>query len=226
MTDSATFGPDVLLESPAHRALESHPFFAAIRTAPLGVDEVARFVGQWWHPLHYFPTFLARCVSVLPDIESKSAVTRILAQEVGGGDAARAHEVIYIESMARAGIPRDVVAASPPLPETVALVDGYERASTRPHSALGYIFATEVTDLLMVSSIGTAVARATGVHDNEWVRIHVEQEPEHVEMSELTLARGFTPEEASLVRDSAEELSRLWAGFFDRLHAETGAARV
>lgn len=222
-TDSVTLDGPALLDNPVHQDFTSHPFFAGIGRAPLTMRDAALFIGQWWHPLHYFPTFLSRCVSVLPDIASKSAVTRILSQEVGGGDPTRAHEVIYADSMARAGFDRAAVVASPPFAETTELVDGYERASALPHTALGFIFATEVTDLLMVSSIGTAVERVTGLADNEWVRIHVEQEPEHVEKSESTLLQGFTRDEAAVVLASAEEMWRLWSAFFDRLHAEMGA---
>lgn len=218
-----TVDPTELLDSPVYRGFADHPFFEKVKTAPFSTDDVALFIGQWWHPLHYFPTFLARCVSVLPDIESKSAVTRILSQEAGNGDPTQAHEVIYVESMARAGFDPAVVVGSPPFPETAALVAGYEQASAAPDSAVGFIFATEVTDLLMVSSIGTAVERATGFTDNEWVRIHVEQEPEHVESAGDAMLPGFTPEAASQVAESAQEMWRLWAGFFDRLDAETGS---
>jgi pyrroloquinoline quinone (PQQ) biosynthesis protein C len=223
MTDAVTLDGPELLDNPVHQAFTSHPFFTGIHTAPLSTADAALFIGQWWHPLHYFPTFLARCVSVLPDVASKTAVTRILDQEVGAGDPTRAHEIVYIDSMTRAGFDRDAVVAAAPFAETAELVDGYERASARAHTALGFIFATEVTDLLMVSSIGTAVERATGMADNEWVRIHVQQEPDHVEESENTLMQGFTRREAAVVLESAEEMWRLWTGFFDRLHAEMGA---
>ena len=224
--NSVAFDLTELLDTPVYRGFANHPFFEKVKSAPFSTDDVALFIGQWWHPLHYFPTFLARCVSVLPDIESKSFVTRILSQEAGNGDPRRAHEVIYIDSMALAGFDRAVVAEAAPFRETAALVAGYERASAEPRSAVGFIFATEVTDLLMVSSIGTAIERVTGLDDNEWVRIHVEQEPDHVESAEETLLAGFTADDAPRVNESAQEMWRLWAGFFDRLDAETGASLV
>ena len=51
---------------------------------------------------------------------------------------------------------------------------GLPESSEERESALGFIFATETTDLLMVSSIGKAIERTTGVTDNEWVSIHVD----------------------------------------------------
>jgi hypothetical protein len=177
-------------------------------------------VGQWWHPLHYFPTFLARSVSVLPDIASKSAITRILNQEAGGGDVSQAHEVIYADSMEKCGFSRERVTGAVPYAETAALVEGYKKASEAPESALGYIFATENTDLLMVSSIGKAIERTTGVTDNEWVSIHIQQEPDHVEEASHALLANFTAEQEEAVFTAANEMWRLWMSFFDRLVLE------
>lgn len=198
----------------------SHEFFRRVQSAPLRKEQVSVFLGQWWHPLHYFPTFLARCVAVLPDIESKSAISLILNQETGCGNAARAHEVVYGDTMERAGFSRDQVTGSAAFPETAQLVAGYERAAAERLSALGFIFATEVTDLMMVSGIGTAVERVTGVRDLEWVRIHVEQEPDHVEEANHATMRAFLPEEEDLIIARAEEMWSLWIAFFDRLERE------
>ena len=211
--------------SPVHQAFLRHPFFTGVDSADLTREQAALLLEQWWHPLHYFPTFLARCVSVLPDIASKSAITRILNQETGGGVVGRAHEVIYVKSMVKCGFDADRVAGTAPYEETAALVAGYETASGERESALGSIFATETTDLLMVSSIGTAVARTTGVTDNKWVSIHVSQEPDHVDQARQALFSDLTPAGEDAVVESAEELWRLWSGFFDRLVLESGIGR-
>lgn len=223
MTETATLTlSDRLMANDVHRAFTAHPFFAKVKAGRVGRDQVELFLGQWWHPLHYFPTFLAGCVATLPDIASKSAIARILDQEAGGGDPARAHEAIYAESMAKVGFPG--VTAAAPFPETAALVAGYAGAAKDRYSALGFIFATEVTDLLMVSSIGSAVRRVTGVQDNEWVDIHVLQEPDHVEEANHTMLDGFSADEQASVVAAAEEMWRLWTGFFDGLSREAGLA--
>lgn len=100
MTATLSFG-DRLAASPVYHTFREHPFFAAVDTADLTKEQASVLLEQWWHPLHYFPTFLARCTAVLPDIASKSAIARILNQETGGGVVAKAHEVIYVDSMAR-----------------------------------------------------------------------------------------------------------------------------
>jgi pyrroloquinoline quinone (PQQ) biosynthesis protein C len=223
---TATLSINERLESsPVYERFVSHPFFKGVDSADLTREQAALLLEQWWHPLHYFPTFLARCVSVLPDIASKSAITRILNQETGGGVVGRAHEVIYVKSMDKCGFDPARVAGTAPYEETAALVAGYESASTVRESALGSIYATETTDLLMVSSIGTAIARTTGVTENKWVTIHVAQEPDHVDQAKVALLSDLTPDEGNAVVAAAEELWRLWTGFFDRLSQESGVGR-
>lgn len=212
-----------LRDDSLHERFVGHEFFRRVHLGSMTLEDVAVLIGQWWHPLHYFPTFLARCISVLPDIESKSAIARILHQEVGEGNPKRAHELIYIDTMERAGLRRVQVTGASPLAETSALVAGYERASESRLSALGFIFATEVTDLLMVSRIGAAVSRATGKRDLEWVDIHVRQEPDHVEEADHTMMCSFDAAEEASVIESAREMWRLWIGFFDRLANEVWA---
>jgi pyrroloquinoline quinone (PQQ) biosynthesis protein C len=221
MTTTLTVG-DRLDASPVYQRFREHPFFAGVDSAELSQEQAAVLIEQWWHPLHYFPTFLARCVSVLPDIAAKSAITKILNQEAGGGKAARAHEVIYVDSMRKCGFDADRVTGTAPYPETAALVEGYRRASEAPESALGFIFATENTDLLMVSSIGKAVERTTGVTDNAWVTIHVQQEPDHVDQANHALLSGMSAEQEDIVLRTADEIWGLWTAFFDRLATETG----
>jgi len=221
VTATFTFG-DRLAASPVYQKFRDHPFFAAVDTAELTKEQAALLIEQWWYPLHYFPTFLARCVAVLPDIAAKSAITRILNQEAGGGRVDLAHEVIYVESMVKCGFDRDRVTGTTPYPETAALVEGYRRASEKHEDALGFIFATETTDLLMVSSIGKAIERTTGVSDNDWVAIHVEQEPDHVEEANHALMADFSAEQEDAVIAAADEMWRLWIAFFDRLALESG----
>ncbi|WP_019925388.1 TenA family transcriptional regulator [Nocardia sp. BMG111209] len=213
---------DRLAASPVYGAFRDHPFFRAVDSAELTKEQAATLIEQWWHPLHYFPTFLARCVSVLPDIAAKSAITRILNQETGGGEVSKAHEVIYADSMQECGFDRQRVVGTRPFPETAELVEGYRRASEGPETGLGFIFATENTDLLMVSSIGRAIERTTGYTDNQWVAIHVEQEPDHIEEADNALLTGFSPEQEDSVLTAADEMWRLWTAFFDRLAAESG----
>ena len=84
---------------------------------------------------------------------------------------------------------------------------------------------TEVADLAMVSGIGHAVQRVTGLKDLPWVDIHVQQEPEHVAQVNEAIEPGFSPAEEETVVAAAEEMWRLWIAFFDRLRHVMFAAR-
>src|SRR6266513_725333 len=109
-----------LFQNPLRQQLLHHQFFRHVRTEPLTRDKVATFIGQWWHPLHYFTVFLTRCVLVLPDVASKSSILKLLNQEMGEGNAARAHEILFIDTMQRAGFTKAEASESAPFPETEA----------------------------------------------------------------------------------------------------------
>lgn len=177
-------------------------------------EQMVVVLGQWFHPLHYFPTFLSRLISVTPEIRTQTFVSRILWEELGKGDPQCAHEKIYIETITDGGFAASDVAAAPPLPATERLVAGYEKASSGPLSGLGFLYGTEVMDLQMVSTIGDLMGRCTGKQDLPWVNVHVDQEPGHIESSESSIRPVLTTEEQKEVVHSAEEMWELWTDFF------------
>lgn len=208
---------DSLKNNALRKNLIHHPFFEAVRSGTLARNDVAVFLGQWWHPLHYFPNFLSRSISVVPNLETKTAICAILSEELGEGNPERAHERIYVETMTAAGFSRQEVTEAPPLASTRELIQGYERASTAPISALGFMYGTEVADLAMVSGIGAAVRRVSGMKNLLWVDIHVLQEPHHVDEASHALEPELSDEQYGSVVASAEEMWRLWTAFFSEL---------
>lgn len=206
-----------LKNNPLRQKLISHPFFGRIPRTDLTRGQVTVFLGQWWHPLHYFPTFLSRLISVSPRIELKTAISKILFQELGEGDPGRAHENVYVRTMTPLGFSERDLTGSAPLPATARLVAAYADASADLLVGLGFLYGTEVADLAMVSGIGTAVRRLTGAGELEWVDIHVEQEPEHVVRANETLSLEFSPAEEATLVEGAEAMWRHWIAFFDEL---------
>lgn len=183
-------------------------------------EQVVVILGQWFHPLHYFPVFLSRLISVVPDIDTQTFISRILWQELGEGDPRLAHEKIYIETILDGEFEQERVAAAPPFEATRELVAGYERASREVLPGLGFLYGTEVVDLPMVSTIGELMRRCTGKRNLPWVNIHVKQEPEHVESSIQTLNPSFTEDEHRQIRESAQEMWTLWINFFKSIRKE------
>jgi hypothetical protein len=207
-----------LEENPLRKELIHHPFFKEVRSSEaLNREKVGVFLGQWWHPLHYFPQFLSRTIDQVPMLEMKTAISKILYQELGEGDPARAHERIYITTMREAGFDEATVAEAPPFEETARLVQRYQEASGERLSALGFVYGTEVADLAMVAGIGNAVRRISGLKDLPWVDIHIQQEPDHVAQVNEAIEPDFSPQEVDAIVTHAEEMWSLWINFFNRL---------
>jgi hypothetical protein len=207
-----------LEQNPLRKGLIHHPFFKEVRSsAEIDREKVGIFLGQWWHPLHYFPNFLSRTIDQLSMLEMKTAICKILYQELGEGDPARAHERIYITTMQEAGFDEATVAEAAPFEETRRLVQRYQEASGELLSALGFVYGTEVADLAMVAGIGNAVRRVSGVKDLPWVDIHILQEPDHVAQVNEAIEPDFSDEEINQIVTNAEEMWSLWTAFFDRL---------
>src|ERR1043165_1299847 len=78
-------------------------------------ERVTTILGQWFHPLHYFPVFLSRLVSVAPNVKTQAEIGRILWQELGEGNYRQAHEEIYIATMVNVGFAAEQVAQASPL---------------------------------------------------------------------------------------------------------------
>lgn len=177
-------------------------------------NQVLTILGQWYHPLHYFPTFLARLISVTPSLSSQTFISRILWQELGEGNPRCAHENVYLETIADGDLAPNAAAGAPPLEATKRLVQGYEEASQRYLSGVGFLYGTEVVDLPMVSTVGELMGRCTGRHDLAWVNIHMKQEPDHVESSNEVLQPSFTMSEQREIIGKAEHVWTLWIDFF------------
>jgi pyrroloquinoline quinone (PQQ) biosynthesis protein C len=208
-----------LARNPLRQALLHHPFFDHVATMPLDRAQVAGFLGQYWYPISYFPEFLARTVAVLPTTELKTQISKILYQELGEGEVERAHENLYRDTMVDAGFAEADVTAAPMTEATRRLMEGYHRSSARFQSALGFVYGTEIIDMRIVSGLGAAVTAASGKDKLPWVEIHVEQEPEHVRKARHAVRLDFSADDMAEIVENAEEIWRLWDGFFAGLLA-------
>lgn len=213
-----------LSEHPLRKELIHHPFLKEIRTGTqVSRDAVGIMLGQWWYPLNYFPTFLSRSISVLPDRDMQTALSKILYQELGEGSPANSHGKLFITTMEEAGFSEQETTQAPAFEETKALVDLYEETSHDPLRALGAVYGTEVADLAMVSGVGQAVRQVSGLKELPWVDIHVKQEPEHVEQASEALEPNFTEAEEAQILRAAEDMWRGWISFFNRIRQESHA---
>lgn len=201
-------------DRPSRSKLVSNTFFRNIKNSNVSRESVAVMLGQWWHPLHFFPEFLSRSIAVAPQLDAKTAISKILYQELGEGRAANAHEKLYVGTMSAVGFDPSDLVDSPPLPATERLVVGYAKASMEWQSALGFIYATETVDLFMVGSLGAAVTRVTGERHLPWVDIHIAQEPDHVEEASKALYGSVRAEDVNGLLRHADAMWDLWNDFF------------
>ena len=177
--------------------------------------QVNVILGQWFHPLHYFPGFVSRLIGISPSLAVRTLMSKIVWQELGEGNPERAHETCFVETMMDAGFIYDKFVNVEPLHGTSKLVSEYEEKSANDSlSSLGYVFATEAADLLMVSSIGSAVKSATGKEKLLWVDIHVKQEPDHTECVESSVIQGLSADDGAKVIEAADKMFDIWCGFF------------
>jgi hypothetical protein len=183
-------------------------------------EQAVVILGQWFHPLHYFPVFLSRLISMTPNIDAQTYISRILWEELGEGDPNRAHERIYVDTMVSGGFEKTQFTEAAPLAATEKLIAGYKNASSEYLSGLGFLYGTEVVDLPMVATIGALMKRCTGLRRLPWVDVHVAQEPGHVESSSRPLHQSLNADAQHRVVINAEEMWTLWKNFFVSIRQE------
>jgi pyrroloquinoline quinone (PQQ) biosynthesis protein C len=198
-----------------------HPFFSATRKSQFSKDAVAHFLSQYWHPIAYFPTFLARATAVVPTTEVKTWLSRILYQELGEGDPQRAHEVVYLKTMTEAGFSEEALKQAPQTEATRRLMQMYHESTGTAVAALGCIYGTEVIDLTLVRALGEAVRRVSGTERLPWVEIHVNQEPDHVKSATTSVTLSLGDGELSEITANAEMMWQCWSDFFSELNTHT-----
>lgn len=215
---------DQISSEPLKERLIQHDVLRRFREQPFSREQVTYILSQYWYPLDNFPHFLAGVIYKTPTVALQTCVSKILYQELGEGDPANAHSGFYRSTMAAVNLDVDRITRSARAPATAALEDGYNDSVEAGYcQALGFLYATEVSDLQIVSSIGQSVRGATGADSLPWVDIHVVQEPEHVDNVDAAMSCEFSPDEASLVREGARRMWTLWIEFFDDIGNRIGA---
>jgi pyrroloquinoline quinone (PQQ) biosynthesis protein C len=197
-----------------------HSFLKYIRSQKLSMKQVEVIIAQYWYPIHYFVEFLPKVIAVAPALEIKTNVSKILWQELGEGDVERAHESLYLSTMKDVGFDVDTIVNSKALPATEALMAGYRASTDNPWTAIGFLYGTEVIDLVMVSSVGDSIRNASGADSLPWVDIHVQQEPDHIASVRKTVGVPLTTTQANAIISEANRMWKLWSDFYADIEAE------
>ncbi len=199
--------------------LISHPAFKRFKDEALSKEQVTTILGQWYFPLHNFPYFLSASIAHIHVGAIQTFISDILHEELGCGDPSQSHLDLYFSTIADAGIDVEKVAGAQAFASTKALVEGYKQAAKNQNQALGFLYATEVADLAMVSSIGAALANYCNrkVKDLPWVNIHIQQEPNHVNKVDDSLNVKLSQDDFYEIWSSAKTMWQLWVDFFDEI---------
>lgn len=208
---------DTLKQNEYRNKLYYHPYFEMGEKEGFSMEAASELLGQYWHPLHFFPDYLAHLITLSPDMDFKTRIADILNEELGEGKTHRAHERFYIDSMTHLGFSEEALCYTPMWESTATLMDCYQRGTTDLLTGLGGVYATESTDIAIVSGMGKLIRAATG-YDKPigWINIHVAQEPNHVEQTDHAL-NDISGSDADTVIGHAEDMWRCWIGFFDEL---------
>ena len=207
-----------LNHDPLRKTLISHPLLLKMRTDRLSKIHLELILGQWYHPLHYFPTFLSYLIALADKLEIKTLISKILWQELGEGDVTQAHETIFINTLLKSKFTKSQFVNIKQLDATKNLLEGYKKAGSQDYlTALGFVFGTEAADLAMVGAIGSAIKNTTGVQELEWVSIHVKQEPDHTDCVAESILVDMSEIDATIVLMAARQIWALWIDFFDNI---------
>lgn len=202
--------------------LISHPFLKKMKEGEVSKKDTSIMLGQWYYPLENFPFFLASCISHINNTTIQTFISDILHEELGCGDPKGSHLNLYITTCKDAGFNENDIVRSKALNATEMLILGYKRSAKNVASALGFLYATEVADLAMVSSIGYAIGKSCekDITDLPWVDIHVQQEPNHVNNVDNALDIKFNEKIVNEIVNSAKEMWTLWINFFSEIETE------
>lgn len=216
---------DILDTEDSKNSLLKHPLLLELSSKDFRFGQLEPVISQWYHPLHYFPTFLARLIAIAPTLKPKTILSKILWQELGEGNPERAHEFIFFKTMSSVGFSERKILDAHMLPSTFNLIEKFRKSTEESYlKALGVVFGTEAADLVMVSSIGRAIKKLTNQRTLEWVDIHICQEPDHTDSVESALTEEFNDEEKEIVIKAAKEIWGAWVQFFNGIDMQVKAA--
>lgn len=213
--DSAKFLGEVQ-QLVAAKHSKDHPLFGMIERGELTPEQLRGFIKQFYLLFPKpFPKPIAAMYSRSPegDPELEKMWMENLMEEADGGQTGTAgHKQLYIQFAAAMGIPRDELDATPPLPETAALLH-WRELMIRTRSFLE-LYASQGMALE-----GTATGRMTRVvkglvdhygctpnsDDILYWTLHISVDEEHMKVAPYVIEKyAISDGEQQAVRDAVQ----------------------
>ncbi|HEU4538957.1 MAG TPA: iron-containing redox enzyme family protein [Polyangiaceae bacterium] len=203
--------------------IDQHPFLTWGASAPEPLTKVYDILANAYGLAVNFPPWLAGVISQLDDRRIQSLLAKQLNGELGDGDPARMHLVLYQRALSL------LAPFRPALPAEEATAPGEKFlqsaelyfCSSNPYEALGAVMAGEVYGSQFFAWLGTALTRQNQVDVSslDWYGAHETLEAEHAGDSSVI---------GELVADLPARREAVWRGalgidwviksFLDDLH--------
>ncbi len=217
----------VLRDTVENHPLLAHPFFTLAVGEGLDGDVVRAWALQDRHVAYAFPRIIARIISSLAvedtaGVRARMPMVQNLWEEVGEGDAARAHSTLMDALLLSIGVPPDELLA-PKLASTAEFLS-YQMAlaDDDPIAALAvFCYANEYLALREYPPIQTAARRAFPEVDVRFFEANWEADGRHTELAEETVQllahESDVPHLAAAVRRALDIRIRLYDDLMARV---------
>jgi pyrroloquinoline-quinone synthase len=209
---------DAVLEE---KSMLKHPFYQAWSNGNLTKEALRQYACQYYHFVRDFPRMVSAVHSNTPDIALRQELLTNLVDEEQGSDN---HPALWMRFANALGASREQVEATPPLPETQALVETM-MASCRQgayHAGMATLYAYEV-QIPEVSRVKIeGLKQFYGIEEAEAIRfftVHREADVYH-SRAERHMIEQHTPasEQDRTVQAADRTATALWR-FLDGVYA-------
>lgn len=123
----------------------NNAYLRRFRSGALTDQELKEFATEFYNFVRFFPQILVAQLVHMEDEQIADELTKVLYSELGNGETARRHELLYRGFLRSLGLDVHEAMSRPMLPSTRAYIEGMERLyGDRNHSkALGASFGLE-----------------------------------------------------------------------------------
>lgn len=218
-----TFAQELTSQLSTHSLLK-HPFYQEWTDGTLPVERIRDYAAQYHHHVKAFPRYLSATHSNCENLEWRQFLLENLNDEEQGPEN---HPELWARFAEGLGVDRSSLAATPPSPETRALVETFTRLSRSSfEEGLGALFAYEQQVPKVAEFKIEALKSRYGVSEPRtlaFFEVHKQADIYHTETLSRILDQLPADSQAK-ARAAAEEAAlSLWA-FLDGRYSPQAAA--
>ncbi len=221
--DPSSFYKEMKALVDRHGAI-NNPYLDRFAAGDLSRREFPRFAIEFYAFSRFFPRILVTQLVNTEDEDVAEELTRVLYSELGDGDPAKRHELLYRSFLRSIGLEIGRVMRQPLLPPTRAYIKGMETLYSSPNHfvALGASFGLENMAIAMWDYLIPGLKVYQGAWypqmDLEYFTFHRELENAHEDAMRRAVAalEGMTSRDQRDFRRGAQKvldyLEGLWMG--------------